>query len=274
MKYIKWFFRVLWENLIYRKKYHQCNLTVDKDKLTVMTFNIRRDVIDDGEYNWQYRRDSIIQMINEYNPDIICMQEVMPHMAKYLIQELSACYDHNSIDCSTNMKLTTSFLINGEGMLTLFKKDRFKLIKSHYMVLYDKRPINTRRALISALKCEIGDITIINTHFCYLDSNCRKQSFEKISNWINDNHITNVFIAGDFNTELHCVNDGIDIFTKQFSCNERDAIGSLNSFGKISGCTIDYIFSDKQIINSEVIRKEYDIKYLSDHYPIINTYHI
>ena len=237
-----------------------------------MTFNIRRDVDKDGANNWQYRKASIIKMIHEHAPDIICMQEVMPHMAKYLVQELSCCYGHTSLECITNGALSKTFFVWGEGMITFFRKDKFKLIGSDYTKLFDKRWFNARRALFATLSDGKNQLTVVNTHFCHLDGECRKQSFEKLLNWVDENKLTNVFIAGDFNTEIHYANNGIDLFTNRFSYNIPDSEGTFNSYGGIKGVTIDFIFSDRPIVTTEVIRSEYDIKYISDHYPVVNVY--
>lgn len=48
-------------------------------QLTVMTFNIRYDKPDPGEFNWQSRKSAIAKLINYYAPDIIGTQEGKPH---------------------------------------------------------------------------------------------------------------------------------------------------------------------------------------------------
>ena len=81
------------------------------------------------------------------------------------------------------------------------------------------------------------------------------------------------FICGDFNAHIGNVESGINLFTNCFTYNPHDGEGTINFFSGPSHKTIDFIFSDSDIKNSEVIRKEYNgIKFLSDHWPVVNTY--
>ena len=208
--FFKWFFRIIRENFSYKDKSTKCDIITKTDGLTVMSFNIRRDSESDGEYNWRYRKESIIKMIKEYGPDIICMQEVMPHMAKYLVSELAGCYNHVGLECFTNREISKSWCFLGEGMLTFYKKGKFDLVDSDYMKLFDARILNVRRATMLTLKDKNDKLYyIFNTHFCHLDRTCRKKSFEKILNYIDNNNLENVYIAGDFNCETTWVNNGL-----------------------------------------------------------------
>lgn len=271
---IKWFFRVIRDNFSYKEKYSKCNLISKNGELTIMTFNIRRDSVKDGIFNWQNRKTSIIKMINEYAPDIICMQEVMPHMAKFLISELEGCYNNVSLESFTNQPLDKTWCILGEGLLTFYKKGKFQKLDSNYMKLFDGRLINVRRMLSINLLDENNKLLhVYNTHFCHKNRNARKKSFEKILNHIKEQNLSNVYIAGDFNTELSWANNGVELFLNEFTCNLPDSGGTINSYLESdNNITIDFVFSDKQHIKNEVIRNEYDIKYLSDHYPVLLTY--
>lgn len=270
---LKWFFRICKENFLYKKRYNKCDIIIKNSELTVMSFNIRRDSDSDGIYNWQYRKESIIKMIHEYGPDIICMQEVMPHMAKYLIQELSGCYDYDSLECFTNGKLDKTWCFVGEGLLTFYKKNVFTSIDRKVIKLFDGRAVNVRRALSNTLHYNGEEIKVINTHFCPYDRDACRKSFEKLMLEYDENSTTRIFIAGDFNCETTWPNHGIKIFTEVFSHNKITQKGTINSYkDSNSNVTIDYIFSNQELKTSEVIYKEYDIKYLSDHYPLIHTY--
>ena len=275
-KYFKWFFRVIAENFEYKKlqKFSNTLFMTSSDDLTIMTFNIRRDCIEDENYNWQYRKENIIKMIKQYSPDIICMQEVMPHMAKYLIYQLGNYYDSVGLESFTCGDLTRSWCFFGEGLLTFYKKNKFTLKSTDCIKLFDGRKINIRRASVLKLfDSKENTYDIINIHFCHKDRYCRKQSFEKILKYINDRNITNAFIAGDFNCEPSWPNNGVELFLNNFYHNMPDKKGSINNFKESdNNITIDFVFSNKHLIKSEVIRDQYDIKYLSDHYPILCHY--
>lgn len=271
---LKWFFRICKENFIYKKKCGDIEFSFKDEDFTIMSFNIRRDCEPDGKNNWTYRKESIVKMINEYTPDVICMQEVMPHMAKYLVQELSGSYDYVGLECFTNKELSKSYFVFGEGMMTFYKKNKFTLVHSDYMKLFDGRILNVRRASILTLTDKNHkEYHVFNTHFCHKDRDCRRKSFEKIYDYIKSHNLSNIFVVGDFNCETTWINNGIDLFLKNFYYNQPNRKGSINSF-KYSdyNITIDFIFSDKNYTSSEVIYKNYDVEFLSDHYPLLHTY--
>ena len=57
--------------------------------LKVMTYNIRLDVSSDGANAWPLRKDFLASQIQFYEPDILGVQEAMPHQVTDLEQLLS-----------------------------------------------------------------------------------------------------------------------------------------------------------------------------------------
>ncbi|CAF4968406.1 unnamed protein product, partial [Rotaria sp. Silwood1] len=45
----------------------------------VMTYNIRWDVVEDGQNQWNLRKDRLISLIRYRKPDIFGVQEALPH---------------------------------------------------------------------------------------------------------------------------------------------------------------------------------------------------
>ncbi len=268
---LKWLWRITKENFG-NKADNTIDIEFDKTKdLKVMTFNIRRDNPKDGENNWIHRRDAIVEMIADTTPDIICMQEVMPHMAKFLKAKLSKYYDCTGLECFTNGELTKSFCFLGEGLLTLYRKDRFRLCSKEVIKLFDGRKINLRRAFVTYLKDVYthDNIDVINTHFCHKSEDARKKSFVKLREWyIANGHYYVSFFCGDFNCR-QCS----PYFDSAFWSNPASELGSINYFREASKKTIDFIFSNVKISESQVIREEYGgVKFISDHWPVLNTY--
>lgn len=271
---INWFFKITKDNFGHKPNK---NITINdfKDGLNVMTFNIRRDVFKDGVNNWTNRRESIVKMICDVTPDIICMQEVMPHMAKYLKSQLCEFYDCRGLECFTGGELTKSWCIIGEGLLTLYRKDRFQLKDTKKIKLFDGRFVNVRRAFSVQLYDNFDGthIDVINTHFCHLSDDARNKSFKKIFEYWANTSSDNYFICGDFNCELHQTQSGIELFSNTFTHNKADEDGSINFFSGRSGLTIDFIFSNLEYKESNVIRDSYNgTIFLSDHWPILNRY--
>lgn len=269
---LDWFKRVIKEN-VSPKKEKQTFLSPDAEGLNVMTFNIRRDCIKDKNNNWEFRKKSIIEMILNESPDIICFQEVMPHMAKYLVKNLEDYYEQASVECFTGRDLTKSCFIWGEGLLVMFKKYKFALNHTKVFKLFDGRVINLRRALKVSLYDTINnrDIIVVNTHLCHKSNEARKSSFDLLKDkfYKIDNPI---FICGDFNCQLTDLDNGIDVFSKYFYHNEIDELGTINFFSGPCGKTIDFIFSNEKPISTDVLRSGNGIKFLSDHYPVVNKY--
>ena len=57
-----------------------------------VTFNIRCDFAQDGANNFIYRRPLILEKIRQEKPDIIGFQEVLPHVAAWLKENLTEYY--------------------------------------------------------------------------------------------------------------------------------------------------------------------------------------
>lgn len=267
---LKWLWRITRENFGNKA---DNSIWIDFDKtndLKVMTFNIRRDNLKDAENNWQFRKDAIVTMIADTKPDIICMQEVMPHMAKYLKAKLSKYYDCKGLECFTGKEVTKSFCVLGEGLLTFYRKDRFHLRQKQKIKLYDGRKINLRRALVTQLHDIFTHrfIDVVNTHFCHLSDDARIWSFDKLGHWyLEQGSYYNTFLCGDFNCQ------GVSIVG--FYRNTQDEFGTVNFFKGPSKRTIDYIYSNKPIYDSRVIREPYGGReFLSDHWPVLNTYRL
>lgn len=49
----------------------------NRDKLTVMTFNIRYGTAEDGVNSWEFRKASLLKLIQNYQPDILGTQEAL-----------------------------------------------------------------------------------------------------------------------------------------------------------------------------------------------------
>ena len=60
--------------------------------MKIVTFNIRYDCGQDGINNFCYRKPLILQKIRQEAPDIVCFQEVLPHVAVWLKESLEEYY--------------------------------------------------------------------------------------------------------------------------------------------------------------------------------------
>ncbi len=51
---------------------------------SVMTYNVRYGLADDGKNSWEFRRDNLTDLINHYNPDFLGTQEGLPFQINYI----------------------------------------------------------------------------------------------------------------------------------------------------------------------------------------------
>ena len=95
--------------------------------MKLVTFNIRCDFGQDGENNFEYRKDLILKKIAQEKPDMICFQEVLPHIAKWLKENLTEYY---VIGCGRSRELG-----DRAGQRRRTRKDRLNLTDDCKLVL-------------------------------------------------------------------------------------------------------------------------------------------
>ena len=84
-----------------------------------VTFNIRLDCKWDGENNFEFRQPLILKVLREESPDIVCFQEVLPHVQTWLKENLP---DYTVVGCGREIGL------RGESVCVAFRRSLFSLI--------------------------------------------------------------------------------------------------------------------------------------------------
>ena len=144
--------------------------------MKLVTFNIRCDFGQDGENNFEYRKDLILKKIAQEKPDMICFQEVLPHIAKWLKENLTEYY---VIGCGRGPEL------RDEQVSIAYRKDRLNLMEMQSYWLsetpyvpasrYAEQSICPRicnEALFEDL--ETGKVfRIVNTHLDHIGAQAR-----------------------------------------------------------------------------------------------------
>lgn len=59
----------------------------DPDDMKIMTFNIRYGTATDGENSWEHRKPILIDCLNEYQPDILGIQEAHDYQVDFIKSE-------------------------------------------------------------------------------------------------------------------------------------------------------------------------------------------
>ena len=87
--------------------------------LKFVTFNIRCDYNQDKDNSFCFRKQEIEEKLEREQPDIICFQEVLPHVAIWLKETLR---DDYVVGCGRSREL------DGEQVAIAFKYKSFNMI--------------------------------------------------------------------------------------------------------------------------------------------------
>lgn len=250
--------------------------------LKVMTYNIRLDVVVDGENAWPLRKDFFASQIRFYEPDIFGVQEAKPNQVLDMLQLLPK---YNQVGMGRDGEG------KGESSNIYYKKDRFTIKESNTFWL-SETPNEISKGWDAAFNrvCTYALMTdkqskntfwVFNTHLDHIGEEARTKSIELIISKITELNTKNypVIFMGDFNSEP----DAERIIALKKVMYDCKAIsqqipfgpsGTFNDFKHNEPVTklIDYIFVSKnnkfQVQKYAVLSDSKDLKYPSDHLPV------
>lgn len=250
--------------------------------ISVMTYNVRYGLANDGENSWQFRKESLASQIIFYNPDIFGVQEGLPFQVEYINSNLPT---HSFIGESRD----------GDGKseysAIFYNQDKFEILKQHTFWL-SVTPNKVSKGWDAALPriCTYGlfrdrktnkNFWVINTHLDHIGVEAREQSVILILKKIKEINTKNfpLIFMGDLNTEPK--SEPISILklelddSKEISIEKPfGPIGTFNAFQFDKPVTkrIDYIFILKnqmiKVNKYAVLSDSKDLKYPSDHLPV------
>lgn len=245
--------------------------------MKVVTFNIRCDYKQDGENDFEFRKPFVLKKLEEEQPDIIGFQEVLPHVADWLKENLT---DYYIIGCGREGDLT------GEQTCIAYDKNLFNLVKMETFWLsatpdvpgsrYENQSDCPRTCTVVYLHDlrTSKAVRIYNTHLDHIGSEARRLGLDQIMKKINQEDFLGKIpfvLMGDFNAlpeseEMEVLKEYVDIY----DCT-ADITGTFHDYGRLSQEEkIDYIIADRSLICKEAV-KWTDCEagvYLSDHYPV------
>ena len=243
-----------------------------------MSYNIRLDVESDGVNKWDNRKEGLISLIKEENPDVLGIQEGLPNQIEYISKQLE---DYNMIGEGRDGG------DNGEYSAIYYKSEKLRLEKAETFWLSETPDIPSigwdaalnRIATLGVFRIKNSNENLIvyNSHFDHIGIQARVKSVSVILNHIKDNDFINnaIIVMGDFNAEPN------DVPIKLLAENLEDSFNSFpieKPFGTFSGFDleskllnrIDYIFTKNiEVIEYRHIQKRLPNKlWPSDHLPI------
>jgi len=259
------------------------SIIASAQELSLMTYNIRYATVNDGENQWEKRKEYVSEQLLFYAPDIFGIQEGLAHQVNYLDESL-ASYAFVGVGRDDGKA-------KGEYCALFYNKDKFQLLGEHTFWL-SETPEKVSKDWDAALEriCTYakfkdkisGNIFFVfNTHFDHIGEVAREKSAELIVETIKEVNKDDfpVFILGDFN--LNEKSKAIKYLSAHYNDARRVSKGKpFGPFGTFTGFEfhepvkdrLDYIFCSKELINVKkygVLTDSKEGRYPSDHFPVI-----
>ena len=249
---------------------------------SIISYNIRYDNNWDIENSWKIRRNKISQILVQYSPSIIGIQEGLLNQVQYIDSSLID-YDYVGVGRDDGKK-------KGEFCAIYFDTTRYVLLKNSTFWL-SETPDTISVGWDAALEriCTYGlfkdritkeEFWVFNTHFDHIGVVAREKSSELILKRINkiNRQTLPVILMGDFNsipnsspvkeikTEL---SDALQISLEKL----QGPRGTFNGFNEDLPIEkrIDYIFTnDLKILSYTHINDRLNNnRHISDHLPVM-----
>ncbi len=254
-------------------------------EVKVMSFNIRLDVKSDGENWWENRKDKVAGLMKYYGADFIGGQEVQHHQLVYLKEQLSG-YDHIGVGRDDGKE-------KGEYSCIFYNKEKFVPVQQGtFWLSQTPDTVSMGWDAVCNRVCTWGlfrlgktkkMIWIFNTHFDHMGKLARTESAKlilaKMKELTKGKNYPVVFM-GDLNSQPG--DEPVSILNTEL--NNARTISAETPYGPADtwngfkfnkqpeGC-IDYIFTSRfeklTVRKFATITDSYDMKYPSDHFPVM-----
>jgi endonuclease/exonuclease/phosphatase family metal-dependent hydrolase len=254
----------------------------DGDAVRVMTFNIRYGTAPDGENVWPNRKEMVLDVIREFDPQLLGLQECLRDQLETILQEfpnLSAVGVGREADGA------------GEYSPLLYDRKRFDVLQAETFWLSDTPDVRASKSWGNEITrictwARLLDrpsnrvVRIYNTHWDHVSQPAREKSGQLIASRLQDADATKpVIVMGDFNVgpedpaRLPLANAGLrDCLVDLLPDQARQ--GTFHAFsGKANGDKIDAILVSNQwhVLGAEIVTTEHKGRFPSDHFPVTAT---
>ena len=257
-------------------------------ELRLMSFNIRLSPREDfdGDNCWNNRREAVIRMINESQPDLFGIQEGYIVQVNYMDEQLpdygryGVCRDDG--------------LERGEANAIFWKKDRFDMKQCQTFWLSETpdtvslgwdgacRRIVTWAQLYD--KQARRDVWYFNTHFDHVGKVAREEAgkliVQKMKEMVPEGDV--VLLTGDFNANwdnpiLLPIRAELQNCRETAPENDAREVNTYNGWGKKDAPAgtdiIDHLFFRGLVpVRYEVLNGDYGVPFISDHWPVLGVF--
>jgi endonuclease/exonuclease/phosphatase family metal-dependent hydrolase len=253
------------------------------DIIKVMTYNIRLDVKSDGGNQWSNRKDFLLSQIKFHGPTIFGTQEGRPNQIAYMDKSLTNySYIGQGRDGGNKGEYSAIFYDK--------RKVKFENVKTFWLSITPEKMSKGWDAAYPRI-CTYGLMTVLNsdkkvwvfnTHLDHKGQqaqlNGRRLTEAEIKKVNTKNYP--VVLTGDFNVEpdselITNLKKNLNDSKELAKDNVFGSDGTFNAFKFHEQVTrrIDYIFLSKDanitVNKYGVLTDSKDLKYPSDHFPVI-----
>lgn len=257
----------------------------EKPALRVMTFNLRTATARDGDDAWPHRRELLVRVIREYDPDFLGVQEAQRSQLDALAKafpELAKAGVGREADGG------------GEYTAVFFRDSRFDLADAGTFWLSDQPDAPGSRTWGNNLpristwvrlldRASNRRFVVFNTHWDHESQPARLRSGALMAEEVAARAAAGdpVLVMADFNcgerdpAMAALTRDG-ELLKDTFRVVHPDEknINTFNGFGKRPNkAKIDGILATPQwrVLDAEIVRTHEGQRYPSDHYPVTAT---
>ncbi|WP_051237228.1 endonuclease/exonuclease/phosphatase family protein [Paenibacillus pinihumi] len=253
--------------------------------MKIMTFNLRVAVTTDP-YVWEQRRDWAVELIREYNPDLIGTQEANTAMMDWLKERLHDeydCYGVNRSKRSDNSEYCAIFV--KRSRFTILRRGSFMLSETPDSIGSFGWDAHCERICSWVELAAAGEsepvLRLLNTHLDHAGQTAREEGLKLIRARLaelNSDRRLPAVLVGDFNDtpesgllEVLKGDEPLLSCYDRFTDEERAHALTFHDYkGGEKGSPIDYILFSPDIECHEtiIVRDLVQDGYPSDHYPV------
>lgn len=255
----------------------------DDPAVRVMSYNIRFDGASDNP-SWSERSPHMARQIAFFDPDLLGLQEALPHQVDYLVAELPA-YDHYGVGRDDGAGA-------GETTTLFWRRDRYERLsaETQWCSPTPDRPSKgwdaalprtiTRVVLRDRRDGRVLDVR--NTHFDHVGVTAREECATQVAGLaaaVIDGATARIVLMGDFNT-----GPDTEAYRRIVAAGLRDAraaspvtfgpAGTFNGFDIArdnGGVAIDHVFIGPGLAVERfaVPTDSFGGRVISDHFPVV-----
>jgi endonuclease/exonuclease/phosphatase family metal-dependent hydrolase len=256
-----------------------------EQEVRIMTYNLRLDVVSDGENAWPNRKEFLASQIEFHAPDVLGTQEGTPAQIDWLDERLTA-YARIGEGREGGHRGEYSAIYYNRRRFTPEASGTFWLSETPDTVSVGWDAALPRIVTWARFAERSGerDFYAFNTHFDHVGERARAQAAELIlkkMSSLNPDGLP-VVLTGDFNLtpETTPLQQLTDSLTDAFSAApvRLGPAGTFTGFNYAEPASrrIDYIFVSPgvEVVDFATLTDAVDGRYPSDHFPLLATLHL